>query len=230
MFSGFTEETIQFFLDLRFHNEVGYFNDNRDRYEKVVKEPFYSLIEALAPTMTTISEDIETRPLKCLARIRRDIRFTKDKSPFRDHLWFLFRRANEQKEDSVAYYVELSPSHLSWGIGFWGQNRKAMDALRRRIDTTPSVVEEAFHKCDIPNKHFQLQGDKYKRKLPPNECSPLLTGLYGLKSLHIVRVDAPFKLCYQKKLVKAIGDDFKKLAPLYNFMRSIADEGIATNL
>ena len=91
MFSGFTDETIQFFLDLRFHNYTEYFHAEHDRYVETVQQPFYELIDALGPEMRKIDPLMEIRPHKCLARIHRDTRFSREKSPYRDHLWFLFR-------------------------------------------------------------------------------------------------------------------------------------------
>ena len=125
MFSGFTDETLQFFLDLRFHNYTEYFHAEHDRYVENVQAPFYSLIEALGPEMRKIDPLMEIRPHKCLSRIHRDTRFTKDKSPYRDHLWFLFRRAAEPREKSLFYFGEFGPERLNWGMGIWGENREA---------------------------------------------------------------------------------------------------------
>ena len=49
MFIGFPEATIQFFLDIRFHNSIDYFEENRARYERDVKAPFEAFIQELAP-------------------------------------------------------------------------------------------------------------------------------------------------------------------------------------
>ena len=133
MFTGFPEETLQFFLDIRFHNDKTYFAEHKPRYERDVKAVFHAFIEELAPTMQEIDPLMEIRPYKCLARIHRDTRFSKDKSPFRDHLWLCFRRAAEPREGSVNFFFELGPTTLGWGMGTWGENRPMMDALRRRI-------------------------------------------------------------------------------------------------
>ena len=131
MFTGFPEATIQFFLDIRFHNSIDYFEENRARYERDVKAPFEAFIQELAPAMLSIDPQMELRPYRCMARLRRDVRFTKDKSPFRDHLWVLFRHAGEPREGSVMYWFELAPSGMNWGVGTWGENRQMMDILRR---------------------------------------------------------------------------------------------------
>ena len=63
-----------------------------------MKAPFEAFIQELAPAMLSIDPQMELRPYRCMARLRRDVRFTKDKSPFRDHLWVLFRHAGEPRE------------------------------------------------------------------------------------------------------------------------------------
>ena len=51
MFTGFSEETIQFFLDLKFHNNTTFFHEQHDRYVSCVQQPFYEMIADLAPDM-----------------------------------------------------------------------------------------------------------------------------------------------------------------------------------
>ena len=72
MFTGFPEETLQFFLDIRFHNSISYFEEHRERFRQDVQAPFYAFIEELAPKLRTIDPQMELRPYKCLARIRRE--------------------------------------------------------------------------------------------------------------------------------------------------------------
>ena len=81
MFTGFPEETIRFFLDIRFHNNSTYFNENRERYRQEVAAPFSAFIEALTPAMLAIDPQMEVRPYKCMARIRRDTRALPESSP-----------------------------------------------------------------------------------------------------------------------------------------------------
>ena len=148
MFTGFTDETIQFFLDLKFHNSTEYFHQNHDRYLQVVQTPFYEMISDLSTAMLEIDPDMEIRPYKCLSRIHRDIRFTKDKSPYRDHMWFLFRRSGEPREKSLFYYFEMGPDRLDWGMGFWGENREVLDVFRKRI---LSATNECLHMVESLN-------------------------------------------------------------------------------
>ena len=163
MFTGFPEATIQFFLDIRFHNSIDYFEENRARYERDVKAPFEAFIQELAPAMLSIDPQMELRPYRCMARLRRDVRFTKDKSPFRDHLWVLFRHAGEPREGSVMYWFELAPSGMNWGVGTWGENRQMMDILRRRIVADPDGVRNVIKQCHLTEHHMLVGGSSFKR-------------------------------------------------------------------
>lgn len=227
MFQGFPEETIRFFLDLRFHNEVPWFHAHREEYEAYVKKPFAEFIEAMAPTALRIAEDIDTRPSKCMARINRDIRYTRDKSPYRDHMWMLFRRSGEAREHSVMYWFELSPEVMEWGVGFWGANRPAMDALRRRMVEKPREVQRALRQSGIPDETLHLYGDRYVKMKPPPSLPADLAMLYPCKEIYVKRIGVPMKECYRPELIERVSQEFLRLAPLYHLLRRAADEGMA---
>ena len=227
MFTGFPEETIRFFLDLRFHNDISFFKQHEDVYHQYVKEPFFSFIEAMEPTMQQIANDMDLRPGKCLARIRRDTRFTKDKTPFRDHMWLLFRRAGESRDSSVMYWFELSPETVDWGVGFWGANRPAMDALRNKMIRRPAEVLDVLKKCKLPDAHLQIYGDAYKRMKVPDTLPQALQPLYPQKEIYIKRSGTPLRTAYGKELIDLVSADFLRLKPMYTLLRTAADEGLA---
>ncbi len=181
MFEGFPEETIRFFLELRFHNDATFFHGHHDEYEQFVRQPFYEFISACAPTALKISPDMETRPDKCLCRIHRDTRFTKDKSPYRDHLWLLFRRSGEPRDNSVMYWFEVSPESVTWGLGFWGANKPAMDMLRKEMREKPERVIQALRKSRVPSEELTPMGDRYRRMPPPDGLPMELAPYYPMK-------------------------------------------------
>ena len=227
MFEGFSEETIRFFLELRFHNEVSFFKAHQDEYEQAVRAPFYAFVEAMAPTVSKIAPDMELRPAKCLARICRDTRFTKDKSPFRDHMWLLFRRGGEARDTAVMYWFELSPEVCEWGLGFWGDNRPAMDLLRQKLREKPQEVASVLKKCKLPDPGLAMFSERYKRMAVPENLTGALAQIYPMKSLYIKRIDAPMKLAYSPALIDAVSQDVLRLKPMYTFLRKLADQAMA---
>lgn len=224
MFQGFPEETIRFFLDIRFHNDSTFFHAHEKEYREYVKQPFYAFIESLSETMLSISPDIEVRPVKCLARLRRDTRFTRDKSPYRDHLWLCFRRAGASKEGSVNYWFELTPETVDWGLGFWFDNRSAMNALRKRMIEKPDEVMDALRKSRIPGKDIQVGGQRYQRMKAPDGMPLQLAMLYPMKDLFFQRINAPFRSIYTPEIAELVRKDFLRMKPLYRLLCSVADE------
>ncbi len=226
MFTGFPEETLQFFLDIRFHNDKAYFEANRGRYEQHVKAVFHAFIEELAPAMQKIDPLMEVRPYKCLSRIYRDTRFTKDKSPLRDHLWLAFRRAAEPKEGSINFFFELGPTVLGWGMGTWGENRPMSEILRRRIAADPESVAKVISKCKLDKHDLIVQGNTWKRmEVPPNVPTGL-RGWYTMRDLYICREHPDHSLIGTRAILDTVQQDFQTLAPLYHLLRGAYDEAM----
>jgi len=226
-FTGFPEEMIRFFLALRLHNDHVFFMAHEAEYKQYVKAPLYAFIDAIAPAMLSIANDIEVRPAKCLARIRRDTRFTKDKSPYRDHMWLLFRRSGEPREASVMYWFEISPEAVEWGLGFWGDNRPALDALRRRIVHQPGAVSGVLDGCRLPSADLALYGESYKRMQVPAAIPEELQPYYSRKSLYIKRSGVPLSRAYQPDILDLASADMIRLKPMYELLRACADEGMS---
>lgn len=224
MFTGFSEDTISFFLDLKFHNNTTYFHENHDRYVEVVQRPFYEFIEDLGPAMRKIDPRMEIRPHKCLSRIHRDTRFSRDKSPYRDHLWLLFRREGEPREQSLMYWFELGPSRLDWGMGFWGENREALDLFRKRMRANPDGTLAMLDDLDLAGRGLLLNGSIHKRMEVPPEIPDRLRRWYCAREMYINKISPDFRKVFSERILTEVRKDFQQLAPLYHMLRGYCDE------
>ena len=224
MFTGFSEDTISFFLDLKFHNNAAYFHENHDRYVEVVQRPFYEFIEDLGPAMKKIDPQMEIRPHKCLSRIHRDTRFSRDKSPYRDHLWLLFRREGEPREQSLMFWFELGPSRLDWGMGFRGENREALDLFRKRMRANPNGTLALLDDLDLAGRGLLLNGSTHKRLEIPPEIPDRLRRWYCTKEMYINKISPDFRKVFSERILTEVRKDFQQLAPLYHLLRGYCDE------
>ena len=224
MFSGFTDETIQFLLDLKFHNNSTYFHEQHDRYVESVQTPFYEMICDLADDMRKIDPLMEIRPHKCLSRIHRDTRFSRDKSPYRDHHWFLFRRAAEPRDKSLFYYFEFGPDRLGWGMGIWGENRELMDLFRKRMRANPDGTLALIDDMDFVKHRLLLDGSFYKRMEIPPEIPQRLKQWYSGREIYIHRYDPEWKWAFSERLIREVRKDFLTLAPMYRLLRGCIDD------
>ena len=226
MFTGFTDETIRFFMDLKFHNYTDYFHQEHDRYVETVQSLFYAFIDDLAPDMRRIDPRMETRPYKCLSRIHRDTRFSRDKSPYRDHLWLLFRREAEPREKSIMYWFEMGPSRLSWGMGFWGENREAMDQFRKRMRANPDGTLSLLNDLELDRHGLMLNGSSIKRIQIPPEIPARLKPWYCMKEMYISKISPDYSMIYSERILKEVKRDFVALAPLYQLLRGYCDDTV----
>ena len=224
MFTGFTDETVRFLLDLKFHNNTEYFHANHDRYVEAVQTPFYEFIEDLGPAMQRIDPLMEIRPHKCLSRIHRDTRFSRDKSPYRDHHWLLFRRQAEPREKSVMYWFEFGPDRLSWGMGVWGENRELFDLMRKKIRANPDGIQALFDDAELGKRKLAAGGAFYKKIEIPAEIPPRLRQIYSAKELYISKIDPVYEKAFSEKIVKEVRRDFTALSPLYRLLRGCMPE------
>lgn len=224
MFHGFGKEMIHFFLDIRFHNNKAFMDENRERYYQDVRSPFYAFIEAMAPYMLEIDEDMEVRPAKCLSRINRDTRFSHDKSPYRDHLWVAFRKAAMGKDGVPFFWFEVSPENVTWGLGIWGENREIMDAMRRRMAAHPDDYLRILP--ILQNRGFALSGREWKKLRPPEGLPEELIPWYVKKEVYAEKMNVPLMAIHQSDLVERVARDFQALAPLYKIFCGCAEEAM----
>ncbi|MCL5281485.1 MAG: DUF2461 domain-containing protein [Planctomycetes bacterium] len=121
-FQGFSRKTFTFLRDLGLHNDKAWFEAHRSVYEEHVLTPLRDLVNDLADFMLGIDLSFEVAPAvgKAIARIYRDTRFSKNKSPFRDHVWIAFKRSGKDWAHYIpSYYLEITPTSYHYGLGFY---------------------------------------------------------------------------------------------------------------
>ena len=223
MFNGFPEATEQFFLELKFHNDQTFFHANHDRYVESVQKPFYSFIDDLMPTLLEIDPRMEPRPHKSLARIHRDTRFTKDKSPYRDHLWAFFHPAAEEKHGCIGFWFEYGVQRLNWGLGTWGENRLLMDRMRMELEAKPSYYMGLIDSCCLPSRHLTFMARTFKRMPIPAQIPERLKDWYAARELFITQTYPDMREAASRAILTHVADDFRACAPVYHMYRGMLD-------
>jgi uncharacterized protein (TIGR02453 family) len=211
---------MEFFLSIRFNNNQAFFEENRARYQSVVQQPLRELAQALGPAMLKIDPQLDVRPARVVSRIRRDTRFSRNKDPYRDHMWLAWRHTGEATADALSYYWEVSPEAMHWGFGYYAESRAAMDVVRRGMLAKPRELLDLYAHCGVPDQ-FALLGNEYKRLAVPEELPQALRPMYIKKGFYFQNVGGAqdFDLLHSGQIERRLGEDFEKLAPLYNWLR-----------
>jgi uncharacterized protein (TIGR02453 family) len=136
----FGTETLTFFRALRRHNQRTWFEAHRDDYEQHVREPMRAFIAEMDRRLAGFAPEIVADPKRSMFRIHRDIRFSKDKSPYKTHAscWFFHGEARRQvgqeaEGGSAGFYVQIAPGESFVGGGLWMPPRATLARLRQEL-------------------------------------------------------------------------------------------------
>lgn len=151
-FQGFAQEGLDFLQQVRIENDKTWFEEHRFIYDRSILTPFRALVDDLAPTMLEIDPQLETRSAigKTLSRIHRDTRFSHDKSLYRSRMWLTFKRSAKNWTDAPAYFFEISPDTLRYGLGYYSASRPTMDLFRHTLQQRPQQFLSVAECCGAP--------------------------------------------------------------------------------
>ncbi len=217
-FQGFSPKTFDFLKGLKENNTKAWFEEHRHEYEEFLLHPFENLVRDLTPYMVELDAGFEILPLKkMISRIYRDVRFAKDKSPYRPNMWLSFKRPTKDWKADPVYFFELMPENYRYGVGFYSPSKGTMNALRWVIDEAPEEVRQ-MNILFAPHTCFELLGDQYKRPLKsPAPVPPDLATWYQRKEIYVICSRPVEPILLQSDLVEEIRKGFTLLKPLYYF-------------
>lgn len=131
-FQGFPPEGIGFLRDLARNQDRAWFEANKATYAQALRGPMESLMAELAAAMAKRRIPLGGDPRKAVFRIHRDVRFSRDKSPYKTHAGAILSHQGGGPHGGVLY-VHVAPEGCFAAAGFWQPEPKALDALRRAI-------------------------------------------------------------------------------------------------
>ncbi len=170
--SHVTGELFAFFRELRENNNREWFAANKDRFECVVREPLLQFIREFDFRLRAISPNFVADPRRSggsLFRINRDIRFSKDKSPYKVAAGIQFRHRAGKDVHAPGYYLHLEPGGCFAGCGIWRPDGPTLLKIRRAIVRRPEDWSDALRDGSDPRR-FKLGGDRLRR--PPKGFDP----------------------------------------------------------
>jgi uncharacterized protein (TIGR02453 family) len=144
----FTKKALDFLKGIKKNNNKQWFEAHRQEYEAELREPMRELIGEMSVRFKGFAPEIMGDPKRSMFRINRDIRFSKDKSPYKTNAacWFFHKSAgsrvgSEADEGSAGFYFHLEPSRSMIGGGLWMPPRTSLGKIREAIAEKPRVFE-----------------------------------------------------------------------------------------
>ncbi len=165
-FNGFPKGTVAFLEALRKNNNRIWFEQHRGDYAEWVLGPAWEFVMEMGERLRSVCPNIHAIPLvdKSIFRIRRDVRFSSDKRPFKTHLGIWFWDGNHPKMESPGFYFHLEPPTILWGVGIYMFTGKLIPEYRAAM--VLPIHGPALKRALAPvlsHGRYRLVGKHYKR-------------------------------------------------------------------
>lgn len=212
------KNTQEFLILLNENNNRVWFDENRKQYESA-KQDFEQFISEVLISCTPIIPELEGRKAKdCIFRIFKDVRFSKDKVPYKNNFGAAFGKG-DKKSMAGGFYVHFQPGNQSFvGGGIWMPDAPALKAIRQEIDYSFADFKAIIHKPSFKKMFGDLDQSQKLKKCPKDysDDNPALEYL-KLKSF-TVGTPLTDKEMLSKDAVVKITTIVKEMKPFIDFL------------
>ena len=218
------KKTFDFLQQIAENNNREWFAENKQLYEDAKADlfPFIAiLIKELAAIDPQYSAD--TEPKKALMRIYRDVRFSKNKDPYKKNYGIAFD-VKGYGPNTPAYYLHLEPGNCFFGVGFWMPESSVVKKIREEIDYSSEEFKEVINAKSYQDLFSLSREDTLKKAPKGYEVDHPMIEYLKLKSFISIY---PLKEedFYKKDIVEKLITAFKRIQPFVLFLRKAVDAG-----
>jgi uncharacterized protein (TIGR02453 family) len=217
-FGGFPRDGIDFMKRLKRNNNRPWFEKHKEEYETFVKLPMQSLIVALHPHFEVFAPEFDIHPKKSLFRIYRDVRFSKDKTPYKTHVAAHFvLRGKPKGVEGSGYYLHIEPGEVFLGGGVYMPDGDQLKKIRKAIVGQPDRFLSIFEQKEFKKIFKRLQGEKLQRVPQGYEPDHPMAEWLKYKQF-FVWVEWGEARSFREKFVTDVAEVFEAATPLVRFL------------
>jgi len=169
-FSGFRPQALRFLRELTRHNRREWFEAHRETYETELRQPMLALLDELDVRLGTLAPELAVDAKRSMFRIYRDVRFSKDKSPYKTHVAFwvshgaLGRSSGSAIHGGAGLYFHIEPRRSLVAAGIWMPPPPALARIRAALVADPGGFERARRAC---GRHYgRLSEEAVLQRVP----------------------------------------------------------------
>lgn len=161
--SYFTSDFLAFFEELAKNNDKPWFEANKKRYEKSVKKPFEAFIGEMIARVSADDPAVTLTPKDAIFRIYRDVRFSKDKTPYKTHVSAVISAGGRKDMSNPGMYLQLDADFVRIYGGLHMPDAKQVLALRQTIAKKLDEFNSLLNDKDFKKKFGTISGEQHKR-------------------------------------------------------------------
>jgi uncharacterized protein (TIGR02453 family) len=215
------ETILTFISELKNNNTREWFSANKSWYEEV-KLKFESIVTEVIHGLSAFDKDMQfLTPRDCVFRIYRDIRFSKNKEPYKTHLGASFNKGGRNSKYS-GYYLHLEPGAAFIGGGKWQPSPDLLKAIRYEIYQFPEEFEQILNAKPFFSRFGSLSNEKLLR--PPKDFPADFKYVELLKyKSYIVGYNVPDHQLLEKDFLSKVVETCKIMHPLIEYLNRAID-------
>lgn len=217
-FEGFPKEYIDFLWELKMNNNTEWFNLNRERYEHLIKEPMKLFSAEMTERLNNMDMGVSFRP--AISRANRDIRFAKDKSPYKDRKWVVFNYGEGRWQEKCCLFFEITPQGYTCGMGIYNAYSEYLTRYRKKITADSQGLKRLDKKLKDQNR-FVLDTRLYKKNFIPEGADKEIAHWYQHKDIGFITETKISEELFTRKILDVIENDYKFLKPFFNYFKDI---------
>jgi uncharacterized protein (TIGR02453 family) len=220
-FDGFPKDFFAFFRELKAHNERPWFEANKQRFRDSVQAPMSAFIAAMAPRLKKVSRNFvaDPRPVGgSMFRLYRDVRFAKDKRPYKENAGCHFRHAGAKDVHAPGFYMHFSADEVFHGGGMYLPEPPALAKIRDAIVKKPRAWN-ALKADRTFVKTFGGLGDGHALTRPPRGYDPNHPLIEDIKKKSFFAMHtSSVKAAQSPDFADEVAKTFHAAAPLMKFL------------
>ncbi len=219
----FEKEFLHFFASLEDNNNKIWFDEHRNTYEKYVKEPFKVLVGDLISRISVLDSSIKLEPKDCIFRINRDVRFSKDKIPYKTNVSASIAPGGKKDMVTPGVYIELSARDLRFYSGVYMPDKNQLLRIRTSINNNLEEFQSIIKNPTFVKTFGKLHGDA--NKIIPKEFKECFEKepLIANKQFYFFKKHAP-ETVLNEHLVDVFMQDYEVAKPLMVFLKDALEE------
>lgn len=203
---------FEFLTALQKNNNREWFAENKELYEKA-KDEAYSFFESIAEELSQLDEFSKFK----MYRIYRDVRFSTDKSPYKNHFGAIFMR--RQPHNRGSFYVHLEPENSFIGGGFWNPNKDDLQRIRQGIEMEDEL-EMILNEPKLKKEFGGLFGESVKTAPKGFDKEHSRIDLIRYKQF-LLKKDFDNKTVFSPSFNEQVIDGYNTMQPFFLYLTDV---------
>ena len=221
-FPGFPKEGLAFLQRLKKNNNRPWFQKHKEEYEELVRFPMECLIASLGPLMAETAPGFEFQPRRSIFRIYRDVRFSKNKAPYKTNIAASFElRGNKGRTERPGLYLGIEPGEIFIGGGVYMPMGDQLKGIRQAIAEKPEDFLDIIGDPSFKRMFKEIMGERLlKAPLGYPKDHPMIEHL-RLKQFYVGKVVSD-TTCFHPRFVRTVATVFSTALPFIRWLQRVS--------